>query len=221
MVKVKICGITNVKDARTAVAAGADFLGLNFYRGSSRCVTPAVARRIAASVKRDVAIVGIFVNEDAARVAEIARQVGLDYVQLHGEESPETVDTLRRAVQVIKAIRVRGPLRVGDLNRFKRATAILLDGFDAGTRGGTGKTFDWKLARRAGKGRRIFLAGGILAENAAEAIRVARPFAIDVCSGVESSSPRKKDAAKIAALMAAVRAGAAKPRTRAKGGKRR
>lgn len=218
MTKVKICGITNVRDARAAVAAGADFLGLNFYVGSPRCVTPAVARGIAESVKGRVKIVGVFVNESPWVVMERAGQVGLDYAQLHGDESPEIVAQVVRVVPVIKALRVQGDLRASDLRRFKKASAVLLDGFDKSARGGTGKTFDWEVARRLAQGRRIFLAGGINAENAAEAIRVARPYAIDLCSGVESKTPRRKDKAKIAALMAAVRGsegGGAKPRVRA------
>jgi phosphoribosylanthranilate isomerase len=206
MVKVKICGITNVKDARIAVDAGADFLGLNFYRGSSRYVTLAAAKRIARTVRNRVLIVGVFVNDHPARVLEIARRVGLDYVQLHGDETPEVVAKLRHKSPVIKAIRIRGGDRAARLDRFDRASAFLLDGFDRSARGGTGKTFDWKIAARVGQGRRIFLAGGLNGANAADAIRIARPYAIDVCSGVESAAtPRKKDAAKIAALMTAVR----------------
>jgi phosphoribosylanthranilate isomerase len=206
MVKVKICGITNVRDARAAIEAGADFLGLNFYKGSPRYVSPAVARRIVKAAPRGTSWVGVFVNEQAAHVVEIAREVGLEEVQLHGEELPEAVTELRRAVPVIKAIRVQGALSAATLKRYARANALLLDGFDTSARGGTGKTFDWKIARRAGGKRRIFVAGGLSAENVAEAIRVARPYAVDICSGVESSkSPRRKDAKKIAALMAAVR----------------
>jgi phosphoribosylanthranilate isomerase len=205
-VKVKICGITNVRDARVAVAAGADFLGLNFYKGSPRYVTPADARRIVKAAPRDTAWVGVFVNEKPARVLEIAREVGLSEVQLHGDEAADVVAELRRAVPVMKAIRVQGAVGAATLKRFAGANALLLDGFDKSARGGTGKTFDWKIARRVGAKRRIFVAGGLSAENVAEAIRVARPYAVDVCSGVESGSPRKKDAKKISALMAAVRA---------------
>jgi phosphoribosylanthranilate isomerase len=121
-------------------------------------------------------------------------------------------------VPVIKAIRVRGTLGAATLKRFASANALLLDGFDRGARGGTGKTFDWKIARRFGGKRRVFVAGGLNAENVAEAIRVARPYAVDICSGVESASPRKKDAKKIFAVMAAVRAANAStlPRKRSK-----
>lgn len=215
MVKVKICGITNLRDARAAVKAGANFLGLNFYPGSARYITAAVGKRIVKSLPNGVDVVGVFVNEKPWKVLEIARNVGLSRVQLHGEESAEVVAALRRKLPVIKAIRVRAALRSSQLEPFAKANSILLDGFDTRARGGTGKTFDWKLARQVGKTHRLFVAGGLNSENVAEAIRVAKPYAVDICSGVESSSPRKKDAAKIAALMAAVR-GAAHPRKRSK-----
>ncbi len=204
MVKVKICGITNWSDARHAVDAGADFLGFNFYPKSSRYIAPAVARRIVQRLPENVASVGVFVNEPEREMLAIARRVGLDYVQLHGDETAEVVSRMRRSFRVIKAIRVRESFRVSQLGDFKRASSILLDGFDAHLRGGTGKSFNWKLAKSAGRKRQIFLAGGLTPENAGEAVSAARPFAIDVCSGVESR-PGKKDAARMRALVAAVR----------------
>jgi len=204
MVKVKICGITNWSDARGAVEAGADFLGFNFYRESLRYIAPVAARRIVRRLPERVASVGVFVNEAEPKMLEIARRVGLDYVQLHGDEPAEVVSRMRRRIRVIKAIRVRESFRVAQLANFKGASSILLDGFDAQLRGGTGKSFNWKLAKSAGRKRQIFLAGGLTPENAAEAVSAARPFAIDVCSGVESQ-PGKKDVARMRALVAAVR----------------
>ncbi len=204
MVKVKICGITNLSDARHAIEAGADFLGFNFYPKSSRYIAPAVARRIVQRLPDNVASVGVFVNETEREMLAIARRVGLDYLQLHGDETVEVVSRMRRSFRVIKAIRVRESFRVSQLGDFKRASSILLDGFDAHLHGGTGKSFNWKLAKSAGRKRQIFLAGGLTPENAAEAVSAARPFAIDVCSGVESR-PGKKDAARMRALVAAVR----------------
>jgi len=209
MVKVKICGITNWSDARGAVEAGADFLGFNFYRESSRYIAPAAARRIVQRLPNKVSIVGVFVNEAEPDMLAIARRVGLDYVQLHGDESAETVSRIRRSIRVIKAIRVGDSFRVAQLAHFKRASSILLDGFDKRLRGGTGKSFNWKVAKSAGRKRQIFLAGGLRPENAAAAVSAARPFAIDVCSGVESR-PGKKDAARMRALVAAVRPVSAK-----------
>jgi len=204
-VKVKICGITNWTDARRAVEAGAQFLGFNFYRPSPRYIQPAAARRIIRRLPDGIATVGVFVNESEANMLATARRVGLDYLQLHGDEVPEQVARLKREIPVIKAVRVRDSFRPKQLDAFGRASAILLDGFDARRHGGTGKTFNWNLARGSNGSRRIFLAGGLTPENVAEAIRVARPYAVDVCSGVEAR-PGKKDPARIVALMWAVKA---------------
>jgi phosphoribosylanthranilate isomerase len=204
-VKVKICGITNWTDARRAVEAGAQFLGFNFYRPSPRYIQPAAARRIIRRLPDGIAAVGVFVNEPEANMLAVARRVGLDYLQLHGDEPPEQVARLKREIPVIKAVRVRDSFRPKQLDSFGRASAILLDGFDARRHGGTGKTFNWNLARGSNGSRRIFLAGGLTPENVAEAIRVARPYAVDVCSGVEAR-PGRKDPARIVALMWAVKA---------------
>jgi len=204
-VKVKICGITNWTDARRAVEAGAQFLGFNFYRPSPRYIQPAAARRIIRRLPDGIAAVGVFVNESEANMLAVARRVGLDYLQLHGDEPPEQVARLKREIPVIKAVRVRDSFRPKQLDSFVRASAILLDGFDARRHGGTGKTFNWNLARGSNGSRRIFLAGGLTPENVAEAIRVARPYAVDVCSGVEAR-PGRKDPARIVALMWAVKA---------------
>ena len=204
MVKVKICGITNWTDARNALEAGADFLGFNFYRKSPRYIAPAAARRIVRRLPEGVSSVGVFVNEPEEETLLIARQVGLDFLQLHGDETPKVVSHLRRTLPVIKALRVHGALRSAELARFKAASAVLIDGFDRKLRGGTGKRVDWKLAKRASRKRRIFLAGGVTPENAAEAVITAQPYAIDVCSGVESR-PGKKDARRMRALVQAVR----------------
>jgi phosphoribosylanthranilate isomerase len=203
-VKVKICGITSWADARSACDAGVDFLGFNFYPRSPRYIDPASARSIAQLLPKSVASVGVFVNEPEKNLIQIARFVGLKYIQLHGDETPAAVSRLRRllpSTKIIKAIRVRKTSDVKHLARFGEAAAILLDGFDAGRRGGAGKTFDWSLAAGAnGRAARIFLAGGLTPENVSEAIRVVHPYAVDVCSGVESS-PGKKDRAKIKAFM--------------------
>jgi phosphoribosylanthranilate isomerase len=208
-VKVKICGITNWTDARRAVEAGAQFLGFNFYRPSPRYIQPAAARRIIRRLPDGVEAVGVFVNESEGNMLAIARRVGLDYLQLHGDEPPEQVARLKREIPVIKAVRVRDSFRPKQLDSFRRASAILLDGFDARRHGGTGKTFNWNRSPGSNGSRRIFLAGGLTPENVAEAIRVARPYAVDVCSGVEAR-PGRKDPARIVALMWAVKAAEAK-----------
>jgi phosphoribosylanthranilate isomerase len=211
MVMVKICGITNLKDARKAYEAGADFIGFNFYPHSPRYVSPRTARRILQHLPKKVAAVGVFVNEREDKMLEIAREVGLDYLQLHGEESPEAVARLARNLPVIKAIRVRDSFRTAELARFKRASAFLLDGFDRRRHGGSGKTFRWNIALRAKRAGHIFLAGGLTPKNVTEAIRCAKPYAVDVCSGVETK-PGKKDSALVADFMRAVRAAQRKVR---------
>ncbi len=205
MVKVKICGITNLKDARQALKAGADFIGFNFYSRSPRYVTPRAARRILQHLPKTTASVGVFVNEPENEMLKIARQVGLDYLQLHGEESPTTIAHLARNLPVIKAVRVRDSFRTAELARYRHVSAFLLDGFDRSRRGGSGKTFRWNVALRAKRAGRIFLAGGLTAENVSKAIRAAKPYAVDVCSGVEAK-PGKKDPAMVVNFMRAVRA---------------
>lgn len=203
-VRIKICGITNSADARRAIACGADFLGFNFYPGSPRYVTPEKARRMVKKLPKSVASVGVFVNEPEKKILAIARQVGLNYLQLHGDESPAEVARLGHAVPVIKALRVKKPFRASQLSRYRKASALLLDGYDRHLRGGTGKTFDWKIARRVSSRAHIFIAGGLAPENVAEAVHIARPYAVDVSSGVESR-PGKKDPARLKAFARAVR----------------
>jgi len=204
MVRVKICGITNLKDARQALESGASFIGFNFYRRSPRYITPSAARRILQRLPAKVKSVGVFVNESEDKVLTIARHVGLHCLQLHGEESPGTVRRLKRTLPVIKAIRVRGSFSTSQLAPYKHATAFLLDGFDRRRHGGSGKTFRWDIARRAGRAGRIFLAGGLTPDNIGAAIRSGKPYAVDVCSGVEAK-PGKKDPVLVKDFMRAVR----------------
>jgi phosphoribosylanthranilate isomerase len=204
MVKVKICGITNWADARKAVEEGANFLGFNFFRKSPRYITPAAARRIISRLPKRTKAVGVFVNETEANILATARWAGLQRLQLHGDESPEMVKRLRREFPVIKAIRVRSGLQLSQLNRFAKADALLLDGFDGKHYGGTGKTFAWRVVRRVSVKRKLFLAGGLTPENVHDAIRIGKPYAVDVCSGVESR-PGKKDSQRIVAFMRGVR----------------
>jgi len=217
-VKVKICGITNWADARRACAEGADFLGFNFYPPSPRYISPGNAERIVRRLPPNVEAVGVFVNETEENTLETARTVGLDYLQLHGDESPAATRRLQRSFPVIKAFRVRDSFHPAQLAKYVHCAAILLDGFDSRSRGGTGKTFRWDVAKRAKKYGRIFLAGGLAPDNIAEAILTVQPYAVDVCSGVESM-PGKKDARRLAALMRAV-AGAQKKKLKPRAPKR-
>ena len=205
MVRVKICGVTNWSDAKLAMDAGANALGFNFYPPSPRYVTPAQGRRIVSRLPARVEAVGVFVDEPFAVVDEIARAVDLDFVQLHGNESPEMVADFAHSYRVIKAFRVRPDFRAAVLGRYGEAAAFLLDGFSRRAAGGTGKPFDWRIARQAKRYGRIILAGGLRPENVAQAILEVRPYAIDVCSGVEAK-PGRKDPKRLRELMRQVEA---------------
>lgn len=206
MVKVKVCGITNLEDALEAVAAGADALGFNFYRRSPRYVAPEEARRIISELQgAAVLCVGVFVNEDrAATVARMAAEACVAAVQLHGDESPEYCVELG-GQRVIKALRV-GKDFAPEAARAYRAESVLLDAYSASARGGTGETFDWELARRTRElVAQLYLAGGLTPENVADAIAAVGPYAVDVCSGVELA-PGRKDAVRMREFVSAVRA---------------
>jgi len=205
MIRVKICGTTSWADAELAVEAGASMIGLNFYPKSPRYIASASAVEIVRQLPRRVQAVGVFVNESPERVRAIAQDLNLSAVQLHGDEMPEVVAQLAEFFPVIKAFQVRPGFPLEGLAKYRAAATFLLDGVAGGKRGGTGKSFDWKIAQRAARYGPIILAGGITPENVAEAIRVAQPFAIDVCSGVEAK-PGKKDPAKVRALFEQVKA---------------
>ncbi len=205
MVRVKICGITTWADAKLAIDVGADALGFNFYPPSPRAVSPAQAWRIIRRLPPLVEAVGVFVNWSPLAVDTLASALGLHAVQLHGDESPAVVAEFAEVHPVIKAFRVRPGFRPAVLGRYRRAAAFLLDGFHPRLRGGSGKQFDWSIARRARRYGRIVLAGGLAPENVAGAIREVEPFAIDVCSGVESK-PGKKDPVRLHELMQEVEA---------------
>lgn len=203
MVRVKICGITNWRDARLALDAGADALGFNFYSKSPRVISVEEARTIIQRLPRRILAVGVFVNESYATILRMAPEADLNALQLHGEESPETLRLLAPFYPVIKAFRVTQGFRAQRLSQYGQALAFLLDGYRAHIRGGTGRMFDWRIAARAKRYGRVILAGGLRPENVAEAIAAVKPFAIDVCSGVESA-PGRKDPQRLRELMAAV-----------------
>lgn len=197
-IKLKVCGITSLEDARAAVECGAEFLGFNFYRKSPRYISPQAARAIIEELPDDVTAVGIFVNEAHPKdVIEILQTSGAQMAQLHGDESPEYCSAVG-AERVIKALRVGDDFDVRQVLIYP-AAAILLDAFDKKLYGGTGKTANWEIAREAAKLVKLFLAGGLAPENIAEAICSVEPFAVDVNSGVESS-PGVKNADKLKKL---------------------
>ena len=196
MVKVKICGITEARDARAAVELGATALGFNFYEKSPRATTPAHAWEIRRKLPSGVQAVGVFVDWKPPAVLALAQAMELPAVQLHGDESPREADFCARRVAVIKALRVGNGFSLAEFGKFRSASWFLLDAARAGQYGGTGHTTNWDLARKAALKRPIILAGGLRPENVAEAILAVRPYAVDVASGVESK-PGKKDHGKM------------------------
>jgi len=194
MVKVKICGITSLEDALTAIDAGADALGFVFYSRSPRHVTPEQAAEIIGRLPPFVQTVGLFVNEEPAVVNTTADRCALDLIQLHGEETPGYCDSIRR--RIIKAFRVKDSSTLDLLARYT-VSGYLLDAWSPVAHGGTGQTFNWEIAAEASKrGHRIVLAGGLTPDNVAESIRQTCPYGVDVSSGVEAG-PGRKDAGKV------------------------
>ena len=203
-VKVKICGITHLDDALAAVEAGADALGFLFQQASARFIAPAAAAKIIRNLPPFIAKVGVFVDAPVDAVRRIASECWLDTVQLHGEESPEFCRQFA-PMKVIKAFRIRDEKSLAPLSQFD-TDAWLLDSFVPGKEGGTGATFNWDLANQAKEsGRPVILAGGLTAENVAQAIHEVWPYAVDVSSGVEAS-PGRKDHGELRRFIATVRA---------------
>ncbi len=182
MIKIKICGITNLDDAFAATDCGADALGFNFYRKSPRYVEPLKAAEIIAQLPPFVVPVGIFVNEREEKIREIVAQACLQGIQLHGDETPEFCQ--RFGTRVIKAFQIKNKESLKHMSHY-RVSAYLLDSYKEGVRGGTGETFDWHLAVVAKTFGRIILAGGLTTENVAEAVKLVQPYGIDVAGGVE------------------------------------
>ncbi len=202
-VKVKICGITNLPDGRAAAEAGADALGFVFYEGSPRCVSIAAAAGMIRELPPFVLKVGVFVNAPEELVLRAISDCGLSLLQFHGEESPEYC--LQFGLMSMKAFRVRDAASLHKVTDY-RTDAWLLDAYSPEQPGGTGEGFNWDLAVEAQRwGRPLFLAGGLTAENVAEAVRRVRPYGVDVSSGVEAA-PGRKDHAKVKAFVQAAKA---------------
>ena len=204
MTFVKICGVMSVEDARVCVEAGADAIGLNFAPSSPRCVTREVAAAIVASLPGHVLSVGVFVDADYAELVDTQRQVGLGCLQLHGSEAPELL--ARCLPHAYKAIRVQGAASIDEAARYP-GDHILLDAYVPGVAGGTGHTFDWELAARIARARKLTLAGGLRPENVAAAIAAVQPYCVDVASGVEAGVG-KKDPARVRAFVENAKAAA-------------
>jgi len=204
MVKIKICGITNLGDALDAAAAGADLLGFNFYRPSPRYIKPEAAREIIAQIPQEIVPVGVFVNEESpAQVEEFASAARVKALQLHGDESPEYCEALADRF-VIKVLAVDGGFDPRRALEY-RVPAIMVDALDRKAPGGTGRTIDWSLAEQtASLVPRLFLAGGLSPENVGAAISTVRPYGVDACSALEAS-PGRKDPERVRAFIRAVR----------------
>jgi phosphoribosylanthranilate isomerase len=202
-VKVKICGITNLPDGLAAAEAGADALGFMFYEQSPRNISVEAASGLASQLPPFVLKVGVFVNAPEDLVVRAIRECGLNLLQFHGDEAPDYC--LKFGLMSMKAFRVRDAGSLQALRGYQ-TDAWLLDAYTPDKPGGTGETFNWDLALEAqGWGRPIFLAGGLTPGNVAEAVRRARPYGVDVSSGVEAA-PGRKDLAKVIAFIRAAKA---------------
>ncbi len=203
MTKVKICGITNYEDAMEAARLGADFIGLNFYRKVPRYIKLKEARKIARDTPKKTKKVGIFVNSTLNNIKKISKEIGLDYIQLHGNESPEFCREAKKATKkkIIKAIRVKSRRYLKKVSDFD-ADFFIFDAYKGGHYGGTGKSIDFSLLK--GVKEKYFLSGGLNPGNVRKAIKKLNPFVVDVSSGVEKSIG-KKDHKKLKAFIEAAK----------------
>jgi phosphoribosylanthranilate isomerase len=194
--KIKICGITNREDAQAAVDMGADIIGFNFYRKSPRYIKPQKAIEIIQQLPGYVNTAGIFVNAKTHDIHELTNDGILNWIQLHGDETPDFCHNLAAwNVHTIKAIRVKSEESLADIDKY-HTSALLLDAFDPNQYGGTGQRFDWALVQNTP--HRIFLAGGLSPDNIIEALEH-QTYGVDICSGIESA-PGKKDHKKMKKL---------------------
>ena len=207
--KVKICGITNKDDATWALNYGADYLGVNFWKGSKRYVSPTNALGWVPTLPTFASVIGVFVDADPGEIADLSAKLNLKGVQLHGSETPDYVRLLKKALEntetppmIIKAVRVKGPDSAAELAAYAPLVDyFLLDSFVEGEPGGTGATFDWTWIEPAkALGKPVFLAGGLTPDNVKDAVKRTSPFAVDVASGVEKS-PKRKDLEKMRAFI--------------------
>jgi phosphoribosylanthranilate isomerase len=204
MTRVKICGITNIDDARAAADLGAWALGMIFWPDSPRACAVETAEEIGAELRRRTELVGVFVNAHLDELPPLAERAALSILQLHGDEGPAycTEAARRTGCKVMKAVRVKDPSSVADLKRFN-TDFHMLDAFVPGARGGTGESFNWELVGRHRGDVPVVLSGGLDPDNVGLAIETARPFAVDSASGTEAE-PGHKDPARLKGFFAAV-----------------
>ena len=202
MVSVKICGITNIRDAKYAVESGADALGFVFYTNSRRAIMPERAKEIIQKIPGSISRVGVFVNEEIGTVKEIVSFCGLHLIQLHGDESPQYCGEFPMS-SLIKTVSHWADEEIKKLEDYC-VKAILVDAHDPGHYGGTGKNSDWALALKVKKIHPLILAGGLNRENIKKAIETVGPHGVDINSGVEAS-PGKKDPYKIREIVEIIR----------------
>jgi len=191
MVKIKICGITNKRDAIAAAGLMPDMMGFVFYNGSKRYVEPRIVRDIANELPATVSKVGVFVNEESDKVLKIAEDCSLEMLQFHGDESPDYCAGFKNSHKVIKAFRIKDSDSLKEINGYN-ADFYMLDTYSAKEKGGTGEKFDWKIIENFEFLRPVILSGGLTPENVREAIERFAPYGVDVSSGVETA-PGKKD----------------------------
>ncbi|HAV22139.1 MAG: hypothetical protein A2X67_01365 [Ignavibacteria bacterium GWA2_55_11] len=190
---IKICGITNLDDARLASELGANAVGFIFHKGSERYISPEHAVEIARQLPEHLSKIGVFVHADSREIVDTARLVSLSAVQLTGDEGPD--DLVDYEFNIIKVFRVRPGFDVETMQNYL-VDAFLLDTYKEGAYGGTGKTFDWNVAVQAKRYGRIILSGGLDPDNIEPAVKFVRPYGVDVSSGVEMH-PGKKHPAKL------------------------
>jgi phosphoribosylanthranilate isomerase len=203
-IQIKICGVTNIRDAKACTELGASMIGLNFYQRSTRYIEPKVARQIVEAIPRSVQPVGVFVDGLADEIRSIANAAGIRCVQVHGNFSPETCRELAREFRVIRAFCTDARFRPKETALFSECD-ILVDAHHPDLRGGTGLTCDWPAARATLPfARFLILSGGLNAQNVGSAVAAVAPHAVDICSSVESA-PGAKDYRAIKNFVAAVR----------------
>ncbi len=209
MTKIKICGITNYKDAINAAKLGVDYLGFNFYKLSSRYINPTKAKKIIEKLPDNVKKVGIFVNEEINKIKSIADFCNLDLIQLSGDEDKEFLSGLIKILKiskisnkkVIKSFRVKNKSDFKNIKHYK-VDYIMLDSFKEGVYGGTGTSFDLDIVENVDN-KKLFLSGGMNKDNVKSAIEKLNPFAVDVCSSIEIN-PGKKDFNKMKQFIEAI-----------------